>query len=159
MICGRLEGWRAIGGVTGLEAGLEFLERADLAALPDGRHAIRGDEVYALVMRAPSKSPADARFESHRDYIDIQYLLSGDETMGVLPIEELTGATPYDSSKDIVFYATPSKYPVLRLPPGHFAVFFPPDGHQPMCHGGAPGQLHKAVVKVRVTFWEAHRRR
>ena len=58
MICGRLEGWRKIEGIEGLEAGLEFLERADLAALPDGRHAIRGDEVYALVMRAPSKAPA-----------------------------------------------------------------------------------------------------
>ena len=94
MICGRLEGWRKIEGIKGLEAGLEFLERANLAALPDGRHAIQGDEVYALVMRAPSKSPADARFESHRDYIDIQYLLSGDETMGVLPIEELAGRLP-----------------------------------------------------------------
>jgi len=159
MICGRLEGWREIEGVKGLETGLEFLERADLPALPDGRYAIRGDEVYALVMRAPSKAPVDARFESHRDYIDIQYLLSGDETMGVLATGELAGATPYDSSKDVIFYATPARYPALRLPPGHFAVFFPPDGHQPMCHGGSPGQLHKAVVKVRVSFWEAHQKR
>ena len=159
MICGRLEGWRAIAGLEGLAAGFEFLERSDLATLPDGRHAIRGDDVYALVMRAPSKAPAEARFESHRDFIDIQSLISGDETMGVLPAGELAGATLYDPAKDVVFYATPAQHPTLVLPPRHFAVFFPPDGHQPMCHGSTPGQLHKAVVKLKVTFWETNQRR
>jgi biofilm protein TabA len=159
MLYGRLQGWRAIEGVKGLEAGFEFLERADLATLPDGRHAIRGDEVYALIMRAPSKTSTEAQFESHRDYIDIQYLISGDEALGVLPLGELTGATPYDSGKDVVFYVTPATYPALRLPPGHFAVFFPTDGHQPMCHASTPGQLHKAVVKVRVSTWEAQAKR
>jgi len=154
-----LDGWRTIEGIQGFEAGFEFLERADLATLPDGRHPIQGDDVYALIMRAPSKTVREARFESHRDYIDIQYLVSGDEALGVLPIGELTGATPYDPAKDIVFYATPARYPALRLPPDHFAVFFPADGHQPMCHAGTPGQLHKAVVKVKVSTWEARRER
>jgi YhcH/YjgK/YiaL family protein len=159
MICGRVTGWRRIEGIQGLEAGFEFLERADIATLPDGKHPIQGDAVYALIMRAPSKPASEAQFESHRDYIDIQYLVSGDEALGVLPIGELTGATPYDSAKDIVFYATPTTYPALRLPPGHFAVFFPPDGHQPMCHARAPGQLHKVVVKVKVSTWETGRDR
>jgi YhcH/YjgK/YiaL family protein len=159
MICGRVDGWRNIEGIQGLEAGFAFLERFDLATLPDGKHPIQGEDLYALIMRVPSKSAAEARFESHRDYIDIQYLVSGDEALGVLPIGELTGPTPYDSAKDVVFYATPAAYPALRLPPGHFAVFFPPDGHQPMCHAGAPGQLHKVVVKVRVRTWEARRAR
>jgi YhcH/YjgK/YiaL family protein len=140
-----------------LEVGFEFLERPELATLPDGKHPIRGDDVYALIMRAPSKAPTVAQFESHRDYIDIQYLVSGDEALGILPVGELTGATPYDPDKDILFYATPAACPALRLPPGHFAVFFPPDGHQPMCHAGVPGMLHKVVIKVRVRAWEARR--
>ena len=159
MLCGRVDGWRKIDGIQGLEAGLEFLERADLATLPDGRHPIRGDDVYALIMRAHSKTAAEAQFESHRDYIDIQYLVAGDEALGVLPVGELAGATPYDPSKDVVFYATPARYPALRLPPGHFAIFFPPDGHQPMCQGDRPGPLHKVVIKVRVTTWEARHTR
>jgi YhcH/YjgK/YiaL family protein len=159
MLYGRLQGWRTIEGVQGLEPGFEFLERADLPTLPDGRHTIRGDEVYALIMRAPSKAPAAAQFESHHDYVDIQYLISGDEVLGVLPLGELMGATPYDPEKDVAFHVTPPTYPTLRLPPGHFAVFFPTDGHQPMCHAGTPGQLHKAVVKVKVSHWEATRMR
>lgn len=159
MFCGRVRGWRAIEETRGLEEGFAFLERTDLATLPDGRYAIREDDVYALVMRAPSKAPAEARFESHRDYIDIQYLISGNEALGVLPVGELDAATPYDPAKDVAFHGTPPAHPVLALPPGHFAVFFPPDGHQPMCHGGAPGQLHKAVIKVKVRYWESKRKR
>jgi biofilm protein TabA len=159
MFCGKLEGWRTIVGIEGLEAGFEFLERTDLAALPLGKHAIQGDAVYALSMKAPSKAPAEARYESHRDYIDIQYLAAGDEVIGVAPVGQLRDATAYDAEKDIVFFGTPSAALALRIPPGHFAVFFPEDGHQPMRSGGAPGELHKVVVKIKVSHWEAKRKR
>lgn len=159
MFCGRVASWRVVEETGGLKEGFAFLERSDLMNLADGRYAIRGDDVYALVMRAPSKAPAEARFESHRDYIDIQCLLAGREALGVVPVGELGGATPYDAAKDVVFYETPAAYPTLVLPSGHFAVFFPHDGHQPMCHAGAPGTLHKAVIKVRLSHWEAARSR
>jgi YhcH/YjgK/YiaL family protein len=159
MICGQLKDWRAITGLEGLEAGFVFLETNDLAALSLGKHVIQGEEVFALAMRAPSKSPQEARFESHRDYIDIQFLLSGEEGIGVLPVGQLQGATPYDATKDLIFYDTPARYLDLRVPPGHFAVFFPDEGHMPMCHAGGPHELHKAVVKVSVRYWQSHRAR
>ena len=37
------------GMVPGLDAGFDFLKRTDLAALEDGRHAIDGDRVFALM--------------------------------------------------------------------------------------------------------------
>jgi len=38
-------------------------------------------------------------------------------------------------------------------------VFFPEEGHLPMCHSGGSHELHKVVIKVRVDYWEAHRKR
>lgn len=159
MICGKLDGWRSIQGIEGLEAGFEFLEQTDLAALPSGRHEILGEAVFALAMRAPSKDPEAAKFESHRDYIDIQCLLAGEEIIGVLPVGQLAGATPYDAAKDLICYATPDRYLELGIPPGHFAVFFPGEGHMPMRHAGGPHELHKVVVKVRVSHWQGRRGR
>lgn len=159
MICGRIDGWRCIEGIEGLEAGFEFLEKTGPATLSLGKHEIRGDAVFALAMKAPSKSPEEARFESHRDYIDIQYLVSGQEMIGVAPTGQLEGATAYDASKDVVFYATPARYQALTIPPGHFAVFFPWEGHMPMCHSGDPHELHKVVIKVHIDHWQAHRTR
>jgi len=159
MICGRLEGWQKIQGIEGLEAGLEFLARTNLGALPLGKHEIQGEAVYAMAMKAPSKPVAEARFEAHRNYIDIQYLISGEEMIGLLPIGQLTGATPYDAAKGLLFYQTPARYHELRVPPGHFAVFFPDEGHMPMCHAGGPHELHKVVVKVQMSHWAAGRKR
>jgi biofilm protein TabA len=158
MICGRLDGWRRIQGIEGLEVGFEFLEKSDLAALPPGRHEIHGHDVFALAMKAPSKAIDEARFESHRDYIDIQYLLSGEEMIGVAPTGQLQGATPYDAAKDVTFYATPARYHELAIPPGYFAVFFPWEGHMPMCHSGGPRELHKVVIEVRIDYWERQRK-
>jgi biofilm protein TabA len=159
MLYGKLDGWRTIEGIEGLEAGFEFLEGTNLAALPLGKHVIQDDAVFALAMKAPSKGTAEAKYESHRDYIDIQYLVAGDELIGVAPVGQLRDATAYDAEKDIVFFGSPSAALALRIPPGHFAVFFPEDGHQPMRSGGAPGELHKVVVKIAISHWTAARAR
>ncbi len=159
MTSGELKRWRSVGGVQGLEAGFEFLERSDLAALPLGKHEIQGDAVYALAMRSASRAPETGQFESHREYIDIQYLISGEEVIGVAPVEELMEVTPYDAAKDIIFYAVPERYTRLEIHPGHFAVFLPEEGHMPLCHASAPHELHKVVVKVKTEYWGAHRKR
>jgi biofilm protein TabA len=159
MTSGELKRWRTIGGVEGLEAGFEFLERTDLAALPMGKHEIHGESVFALAMKCPSRAPGAGQFESHREYIDIQYLVSGEEIIGVAPVEKLKAVTPYDPAKDIVFYSPPESCQDLVIRPGHFAVFFPPEGHLPMCHSHGPHELHKVVVKVKIDYWEAHRKR
>ena len=159
MIQGRLDAWRDLQGVQGLEAGFEFLEKSGLASLPPGKHQILGDAVYAMVMQSPSRAPEAGQFEAHRNYIDIQYLLSGEEVIGLTPVEGLQVVTPYDAAKDVVFYAAPESYRRLAIHPGHFAVFFPQEAHLPMCHSQHPHDLHKVVVKVSLAHWEAHRKR
>jgi YhcH/YjgK/YiaL family protein len=68
--------------VKGLEPAFEFLEQASNRELPAGKHPIDGDRFFAIVVRADSRSPETAEFEAHRKYIDIQYLVSGRETIG-----------------------------------------------------------------------------
>lgn len=56
----------------------------------------------------------------------------------------------YDAGKDAVFYRRPASAPCrLKLMPGRFAVFFPPDAHSCLIQTGeAPAPLKKVVVKV-----------
>ncbi len=159
MIQGSIYAWRGLQGIEGLEAGFEFLEKSVLGSLPPGKHQILGDAVYAMVMRSPSRAPEEGQFESHRDYIDIQYLVSGEEIIGLAPVEGLQVVTSYDAAKDIVFYAAPENYRRLVIHPAHFAVFFPEEAHLPMCHYQGPHDLHKVVVKVSLAHREAHRKR
>jgi len=78
--------------------------------------------------------------------------------IGLAPVEGLKVTTPYDAAKDIVFYAVPVTYQEVEIRPGHFAVFFPGEGHLPMCHSHGPHELHKVVVKVKMDYWKSRQR-
>ena len=61
-----------------LEKAFDYLLSTDLGALPAGRHAIDGDDVFINVMDVDLKRPADAKLEIHDRYLDIQVLVRGE---------------------------------------------------------------------------------
>ena len=123
-----------------------------------GNHEINGDAVFALVSNTPSRAPESGQFEAHQKYIDIQYVISGEEFIGVAPTKELQEVTAYDSAKDIAFYANPSEFENVEMQPGRFVVFFPENAHLPLCHCRGKQQIHKVVIKLRVDHWKACRK-
>ena len=155
---GDLKGWKSVPGVKGFEAAFEFLDRKSLGEVPVGKHAIEGEQVYALVQKLPSRAPDTAQFESHRKYIDLHYIVSGQEITGFAPAESLKLAVPYDESKDVMLYAVPSEYTKIEMKPGHFAIYHPGQAHLPNCHFQGAHDLHKVVVKVQVEYLVARRK-
>ncbi|MCX6996827.1 MAG: YhcH/YjgK/YiaL family protein [Kiritimatiellaeota bacterium] len=128
-------------------AALDFLQRADLAALPDGRADLDGDRLYALIQRTTGRGRASARLEIHRRYLDIQYVIAGDEVVGWRSAAETCTITqPFDESKDIGYFDEPPAL-WLPVPPGSLAVFFPGEPHAPLA---GTGPLHKVVIKVKM---------
>ena len=148
LVTGELKAWKSEPKLRRFEAAFRFLERADLKDLPAGRQAIDGDALFALVMKLTTRSVETAQFEDHRKYIDVHYLIAGQDTAGFAPTEELTAAEPYQETTDIQMFSVPRSYTRLRILPGQFAVFFPGGGHMPNCHLDQPRSLHKVVVKV-----------
>ena len=118
--------------------------------LPDGRYPIEGDAVYALVQSYGTAAPEEKKFESHRRYLDIQYIASGTEVIQYAPVGTLVPATAYDTAKDYLLYADPKHSTPLLLTPGSFAIFYPQDGHKPGCVAGSPSQIKKVVIKILV---------
>src|SRR5687768_16110657 len=53
----------------------EFLRTQNLATLPNRRQNIDGDNVYALVTENPTKDYDSTMWETHRKYIDLQYVI------------------------------------------------------------------------------------
>jgi len=148
MIYGRLSDAESYEAThPGFKTAFEFLKRTDLASLPDGRHEIDGDRVFAVIARGPGRGRSGTKLEAHRKYIDIQVTLEGLDEIGWKPTAECEQAeAPFDEARDVVLFQDPSEM-WLALPVGSFAVFYPGDGHAPW---GGKGVLHKLVVKVRV---------
>ncbi len=132
------------------DAAFAFLELLPAGAAL-GRHDIDGDNCFALVQTYSSKPLAQAKFEAHRKYIDIQFIQSGAETLLWAPLSALTVTTePYVEERDVAFFATPSQFTPLTLKTGEFAIFYPTDGHAPCLECGMASEVRKVVIKVRV---------
>ena len=135
-----------------IRKGISFLQDPHAAGLQPGRVEIDGGTVYAMV-QAYETLPvgAEVKFEAHRQYIDIQYVVSGEEVMGWIALADLPAPTAYDAEKDVLF----GLLPVARMTPvqvraGQAAVFFPEDAHAPKLALGAPAPVKKIVIKVSV---------
>ena len=132
---------------AGFAAGFKFLRQAGVERLAAGRHEIDGDRVYALVVKGKGRPRDEVKMETHRKYIDIQFIIGGTDEMGWKDAA-LCGkpSTPYDAAKEIEFFASkPDSW--VTVGPGAFALFFPEDGHAPMA---GVGDIHKGVGKVAV---------
>jgi len=134
-----------------LRNAIAFLRSRDLLDRPDGRIEIDGDRVFAIVQRYETVSTDAPKFESHRTYIDVQFIASGREVIGWAPIEQMTITEAYDADKDICFGAVAAgTWTPIHLAAGQCAVLWPEDGHAPKLAADAPSAVMKVVVKIAV---------
>lgn len=151
MISDKIKNWNNyFGADSRLYDGMRFILEEFNESIKDRRYEIKGDDIYALVQSYKTDAPENKKLESHRRYIDIQYIVSGREVIGWLPTGGLKVMTPYSEEKDVVFYHNSEGMSQLVLTPGMFAVFYPHDAHRPGCFSDKPGQVRKIVVKVKI---------
>ena len=126
---------------------VKFIEENDLLALEEGKHLIKGKDLFVNITTAKGKMPDEAVMETHRNMIDIQIPLDEEETFGYLPLEDLPDDVPYNEEKDITKYPGIPGSSYVTCRPGMMAIFFPQDGHAP-CIANAP-EIKKAIFKVK----------
>ena len=127
---------------------LEIIRNTDFAALEDGTYEVEGRELFYFLQSYETK-PVNDTPEAHRKYIDIQYILSGKEKMGVGQLDTMTEEVEARPDGDIWFYHGPMDE--VNLTAGMFTVFFPNDAHAPgMSPAEGANAVRKCVFKVRV---------
>ena len=131
-----------------LKKGFVWLQENELNKLPDGKYLIDGDNVYASIQTYDTKE--DAKYESHRKYIDIQYMISGSEKIGVTDLTNCKTCIEYDPDRDLEFYDINCDEEYFELKEGQFMVFFPNDAHKPSISLKTKSTVKKVVVKVAV---------
>jgi biofilm protein TabA len=127
----------------------EFLKTQDLQSLKVGRQNIDGDNVYATVQDTPTKDYDSTQWESHRKYIDLQYVIRGKEKIGRESPSKLTVTRPYTEARDLANYS--GNGPLYEAVPGTFFLFFPSDAHRPNIMSGDKSADKKIVFKIRYT--------
>ena len=125
---------------------LAFAFLAEAPDLEPGRYELE-DGLFATVSEGDTRQMDTVVMEAHKNYIDLQYCISGGERMSWAHIQELNPSTA-DPEHDNYFYTGNSTSVSIR--PGMFYVMFPSDGHKAACHHEFQKHYRKGVVKIPV---------
>lgn len=136
--------------------GIEHILNGRLADRAPGTYELDGRLMFALVQEMQTRPADELRFESHATYVDIQFLVSGEERIEALKHSAgLKIAENELETGDIVFYEPDSaKATSIMLNPGQFAVFYPSDVHRPCCIAEKPEPIKKIVIKIHKRLWQ-----
>ncbi|MBA4251762.1 MAG: YhcH/YjgK/YiaL family protein [Chlorobiaceae bacterium] len=125
-----------------------YLLETDFDSLDDGKHLIEGEDIFALVSKYETKPLSMGKWESHKEYIDLQYVHSGREKMGYASSEKLISLGDYDVERDVTFYKGEGKF--LVFDKGEFILLFPSDIHMPGIAVNISSTVKKIVVKIKI---------
>ena len=125
----------------------DYVSQIDIHTIPAGRYEIEGKSMYALVQEYDTKRKEQGKWEAHRRYIDLQYVVKGIEGIGFANIHQLQQGA-YDASKD--FLPLEGEGDLVTLRAGNFVLLFPEDAHMPGMAISAPASVKKIVLKISV---------
>ena len=129
--------------------GLSLLNEESVRDAKPGKQKVDGENLFYNVDEYETKPIEEGRFEIHRKYLDIQYIVSGEECIGTAPLEGLTEIAAYDGEKDLAFYEYEPTMSRLVLKQGMFAIFWPNEPHMPGRRiGNTSEKVKKIVVKI-----------
>lgn len=149
MIVDKIENAQLYKGIhPGIQKALNYIENTNFQELPYGRHEIEGDSVFVIFKEYQTKKVDGNLLESHRQYIDVQYIVEGVEQMGVTMRANQQPKKEYDAVDDYMLFDVP--YDMITVKKGMFAIFFPDDIHMPDMTTGEPSKVKKAVIKVKI---------
>lgn len=125
---------------------IDYLTQTDLTELSLGRHEVADDRVFIFLQdNSLNTQPSDS-FEYHKRYMDLQFLLVGNEFFRYTSHSE-GDIKDFDTDSDIGFVKSSTGYD-LELTPETFVMVFPGEYHQPSQLGRGGQQVTKVVVKI-----------
>lgn len=136
------------GYAKGLDVLIEWLSENDYKALPVGTTQILGDKVYASVQEPTTRTFEEARFETHKKYMDVQVDVEGREAF-CIGQGKLSNATEFDEENDIDFCDAELRVDG-DLDNDRFVVYLPGEAHMPnvVFPGDDKQQIKKICFKV-----------
>ena len=131
-----------------IKKAFDYIRNTDLKNIEPGRYEIDGDNVFALISEYKTKLESNGKLEAHRKYIDVQYVIEGEELIGCTPLGNQIILESYKEENDIIFFEGEKSF--TKVSSGMFAIFFPEDVHMPGINVGNISEVKKLVIKVRV---------
>ena len=130
---------------------LEEVQKYTAENYPTERAVLDGENLFLNFANYITHPKSEALAEAHRQYIDVMYMVEGEELIYVKPTDKLQNITKeYDPSIEALLANLDEDAIPVRLQAGSFVVLFPQDAHSPACCVDAPATVKKIIGKVRI---------
>lgn len=129
---------------------LSFLANLNEGELVEPNTVLIPDRIFCNPVKFISKSEDECKYEAHKKYIDVHYIVKGVEGIATADVNNLHKDTTFDETKDIGFY-TGKEEGRYCLKKGDFMVCYPSDAHKVGIAMKEPQEIEKIVVKIRVS--------
>jgi len=126
-----------------------YLDSLEQGELPPSNTVISADGIFCNPVSFTSKPEEECKYEAHKEYIDVHYIIKGTEGIATADVKSLSEIVPYDMDHDIAFYEGSASGRYL-LKPGDFMVCFPSDAHKVAMMEKQPEKIEKIVAKIKV---------
>lgn len=134
---------------TRLNKAIEYISKLDFTKLKVGKYVVTTD-FYYTVQEYVAFNENEAQYESHRKYIDIQWVYEGEEMLYVTDNSGLSPSDYYDEENDIIHYYDTNNMSAFILKPGSCAILYPKDAHKPSNFMGNNSVVKKVVGKLKI---------
>ena len=130
---------------------LSAIEKYNVSNYAPGKNVIDTDEVFLNLFEYETKCKCDAVSEAHRKYIDVMYVVEGEEIVYVKDTASLSKVTKeYEEDGDYLLGTLDEDASAIKLFPGMFLVLYPEDAHAPGCNTDSSRKVKKIVGKVKL---------
>jgi YhcH/YjgK/YiaL family protein len=131
-----------------IQEAIEYLKSNDFTTMEPGTYVIKGKDMYALVMDIVTAPVEDKKPETHKQYIDVQFVATGVEKLGFTTDTGNYSIIDAKEENDIYFYGAIENESFIISEKGCYSIFFPSDIHRPACMALEPAKVRKVVVKI-----------
>lgn len=135
-----------------LEKAIEYISLLNFSALTTGKHEVE-DGFFFTVQEYEAFDENESVYESHKQYIDIQWMVEGYEKLYITDVKNLNVSVPYDADRDVINYELSNNKSGMLLSKGSCAVLFPNDAHRAGRVNGQNCMIKKVVGKLKIDIF------
>lgn len=108
-----------------------------------------GENIFINGANYTTQQKPLGELEAHRRYIDVMYVVEGEERVIYKPFEKVSKITmTYNAEKECALGVIDPDAAQMRFCAGQFLIFFPEDGHLAAQIWDKPTKVRKFIAKV-----------
>lgn len=128
---------------------INYIKVTDLTNFEKGVYEIEGKDFFLNIVEYNLKNAEEGFWEAHRDYLDIHFMIIGEERIKLNFIHNLK-FKEYKKEYDFVSFEYSKENSYVDLSKGDFLVCYPEDAHMTGIKIENNDYVKKAIFKIKL---------